>query len=310
MEKDSGKGVSDHEGGSWEEEEKVKESCKVEAESAEEVVPNNSSAPTTDFEDSKKHPKKEFPSKKKESSHSSVEKTQEDQDDSDSTEPTGDQDDYVFVELDEKRRSNAVVDLATLVSPSWLKTDKRGRRSVGAYAAAETLTYLKNLFKGASQSEVRTISSNVGDNDNDTDTDTENDTSNSLNAQETTGKLKDRVGHSDERKKKGIKKSEKWVLVRSPATDLESENENKNKPKLGDYKCFTCGVSFSTYKGLREHTLIHKESNTETVGASRKSDDVSEENNSSDSSKMDEASWDEETSSDEACQSTGTKPKD
>ncbi|KAK7343956.1 hypothetical protein VNO77_13106 [Canavalia gladiata] len=192
-------------------------------------------------EDSKKHPKKEFPSKKKESSHSScVEKIQEDQDDTDFTAPT----------------------------------DKRGRRSVGAYGAAETLSYIRDYLKGVSQSEVRTISSNVDDND--TDTDTENDTSNNLNTQETAGNLKDRVGHFDERKEKVLKKSEKWVLVKSEATDLESENENQQNW-----------------------------SNTEIMDESKNSDDVSEESHSSDSSKMDE-----ETSSDEASQSTGTKPKD
>ncbi|KAK7306807.1 hypothetical protein VNO77_44766 [Canavalia gladiata] len=42
---------------------------------------------------------------------------------------------------DEKHKDK-VTDLSLLTSPSWLKKDKRGRRCLGLYAAAETLAYI------------------------------------------------------------------------------------------------------------------------------------------------------------------------
>ncbi|KAG4969861.1 hypothetical protein JHK85_036282 [Glycine max] len=40
-----------------------------------------------------------------------------------------------------------IIDLSTFTSPSWLKTDVRGRKCIGAYEAAETLTYLSAYSK-------------------------------------------------------------------------------------------------------------------------------------------------------------------
>ena len=42
---------------------------------------------------------------------------------------------------------NRAIDLSTVTCPSWLKTDVRGRKCIGAYEAAETLAYLSVYSK-------------------------------------------------------------------------------------------------------------------------------------------------------------------
>ncbi|KAK7316597.1 hypothetical protein RJT34_00181 [Clitoria ternatea] len=69
----------------------------------------------------------------KNSSISNDDDGEEDDDNNDINEVVGDENEDNGI---------GAIDLAKLTSPSWKKTDKRGRMSIGGYAAAETLTYI------------------------------------------------------------------------------------------------------------------------------------------------------------------------
>ncbi|XP_027340806.1 uncharacterized protein LOC113854137 [Abrus precatorius] len=303
-------------------------------------------------------PPTHHPHKHSSSSHNSdsMENHNEDEED----------DDFVpnvaVLALDEE---HVVLDLLQFTSPSWLTKDKRGRRCIGGYAAAETLAFIYSyakLYRGESSNnkagveqntpEVPTpqvpwkcnksmigesstsgkpagkkikiyfsemqVENKVEESDDcddsdmvDGDDDEEDVMNENVDAEETLGRVQDHAGHFGESKLKKVEKGkniENLALNKSKARDSEYVNEGQEN--LGGYKCGTCGKSFSTFQGLGGHRSIHKEKNIATMNASKASEAVAEENHSrstSNMNKMDEASLNEETEADEACQSSGAK---
>ncbi|KAJ1394301.1 Zinc finger C2H2-type [Sesbania bispinosa] len=233
------------------------------------------------------------------------------------------------------------IDLSKSNLPSWKKKDKRGRKCIGGYEAAENLMYIyaelyscddlpkkrtavepkspqvsipakkRKIIGESSSSEVKKIKFVFGGSfkfgeesergGDCNDSDKLNRKKHDVNESPEKINIEANLGADVKKVQKG-KKSKK---------DSVYENETQEKP--GAYKCGICSKSFSTFQGLGGHRSVHKQKNIETMNEENQPNiaAVAEENNSSGCSnvpKVDEIetplSEETLTLTDEASQST------